>query len=109
MGGVAERREQVAFRTGAAFHQGKAGRGMGDEDVDESVTAPGTEPLELRGEIDEPLPGGVDLDLGRVHAPPVCRVGTPRGDGRDRPHHFRIAGGTDTGDERDQGGGATAR
>jgi len=66
---ASESGEQIAFRTGATFHEGKTGRGMRHEDIDQSVTPPGAEPLELRREIDDPLPGGVDLDLGRVHAP----------------------------------------
>ena len=81
--------EQVVLGPRAPLHEGQPGSGMRHEDIDESVAATGAEPGELHRQVDRPLAGGVDLDLGRVHDPPSL---SPRRDigvhGYGSPHHL---------------------
>ena len=62
-----QRGQQVAVGPGAGLHQCDAGGGMGHEDVDQPVTQPGAEAVELGREVDDALPGGVDAELERLH------------------------------------------
>jgi hypothetical protein len=64
---VFESGEQITLGSRTGFHQRQPGCGMGHKHVDQPVTAFGAEPLELPREVNDPVSGGVDIDLYGSH------------------------------------------
>jgi hypothetical protein len=59
--------DEIGFGTRAQFHQGQSRGGVGYERVHQPVAMPGAESFQLGGNVDDPLPGRVDVNLDCVH------------------------------------------
>ena len=65
-----QRGQQVGLGPRARLHEGQAGRGVRRQRVHQAVPASGAEPLQVPRQVDDPLPGRVDVDLDGVHRLP---------------------------------------
>jgi hypothetical protein len=74
-----ERIHEVGLRAGAQLHQPDASGGVRGKDREQPVAQVRAERHHRLGEVGDPSPRAVDLDLGRLHAaqPPVAGGSTP--------------------------------